>query len=73
MNNIKDETLSTPNKILLIQAIKDRQQERWDRLKRFHSLTNINMNDRHYFMKKEIELIRGQRDRLNKLIQNVYQ
>ena len=62
-----DLQLSFAEKFHLIQSIEYWQRESWKRLKKIHSFTHFNMIIRHYFMKREIALIRDQKQRLLQL------
>lgn len=59
-----DEELSEAEKLELIYWIPVRQKERWQRMKFFHSCEKLPLNARHYFMGREIELMRDQQKRL---------
>lgn len=71
--NKADDNLTLAEKMELIKWIPIRQQERWERMKRWHNQTILKMKDRHMFMQKEIELMRNQRQRLEKLKQSLCQ
>lgn len=70
---LKDSKLSLAKKAELVEAIDYWQLERWKRLKRFHQLNHISMSVRHFFMKKEIELIRSQKIRRHALMNSFYE
>lgn len=72
MINISDDKLTRHEKIeLIMKWIPVRQAERWQRLKKFHSFNHIPMHARHFFMQKEVDLIRSQKIRLKKLIDSL--
>lgn len=63
----EDSSLSLAEKMQLIKGIELMQSERWNRMKMFHGMDHISMKNRHFFMSKEIQLMREQRERLNVL------
>lgn len=48
------------------------QAERRSRLKAYHNFTNIDMKTRHFFMKKEIELLRLSQQQLLEIKQRKF-
>ncbi len=66
---INDLALTVEQKLDLMWAIPVRQQERWERIKRFHNIESITMSVRHLWMQKQIDLMREQRTRLERLKQ----
>lgn len=65
-----DNDLTLAQKLSLIKWIPIRQMERWQRIKFWHN-TDLSMSDRHFFMRRELELIRRQQERLIKLEKEV--
>jgi hypothetical protein len=70
--DIEDSKLTIKQKLQLINSINYWQAKRWRRLKYWRNCA-LPMKDRHFFMRKEIELIRRQHERLMKLKQEVLQ
>lgn len=62
-----DKELTLAQKLELIKWIPIRQQERWERMKRFHRIQGITIGTRHFFMRNEIKLMREQRERFMRL------
>lgn len=67
MDSVRDLSLTREEKHELIANIPKRQKERWERMKRMHSYSHVPMDTRHFFMKREIKLMREQRARLEML------
>lgn len=57
----------------LIRDIEIMQAHRWGRLRYWHNSDSLNMKSWHMFMRKEIQLLRSQKQRLIKLKQSVLQ
>ena len=67
-----DHRLTYAEKLQLIKQIQFRQAKRWERLKQFHGFAHVNMVMRHFMMQREVDLIRSQKQRLEKLKQEIY-
>lgn len=67
-----DHQLTLAAKLELIEGIIMMQQVRWKRMKFFHNCPNIKMGTKHFFIKREIELMRSQKQRLENLRQSIY-
>lgn len=64
---LDDEGLTLKEKMALLIWIPIRQRERWERMKKFHNTPNISIDTRHYFMSFEINLMRRQKQRLERI------
>lgn len=69
----EDLQLSLAERLKLIKGIEFWQKKRWERLKFYHNCPLLTMPVRHFFMKREIALIRAQKQRLMVLKQNTIQ
>jgi hypothetical protein len=69
MATVRDLLLTVDERLDLMWRIPVRQQERWERMKSFHNIAGITNVTRHFFMSREIALMREQRARLERLKQ----
>lgn len=67
-----DSDLTYDQKLYLIKWIPIQQQVRWARLKTLHNQHHVTMELRHFFMQREVELIRSQEKRYSKLLNEVF-
>lgn len=67
----EDQLLSKDEKIKLIERIKDWQEQRWKRLRKWHNFENLPLSTKHMFMQREIVLIRMQNVRLAALKEQI--
>lgn len=57
----------------LIESIDRMQDERWERMRTIHRQNHVSISLRHFFMKREIELIRSQKIRRQALMNSFYE
>lgn len=60
---VPDENLPVAEKLELLKMIPIMQNERWQRIKRFQNMQNIQLNVRHFYMKQDIMAIRKDAER----------
>lgn len=75
MNDIEKtnvEELSIREKLITLTWISIKQQERWNRIKSWHNKANAKMEVRHFFMKEQIDVMRSQKKKAEKIKLSLY-